>query len=428
TYVDAAGSPLTPNSGCTARLTFPYGGGGAANNPACYAVGATPVGSYRHTHYRKRRAGVTAKTTINITSNNAVHAGLWWEHTNRGESRDWHKVIDSRSSNQFDSAAYWRQYDRKFITNTLMLYAEDTATLGNLVVNGGLRKFIVDVTRDDNFGIQKQFSKKSNSKILFTAGLLYHVTDNLDVFSGFSQNFAAIKDTVIEGSASTADNTTSGAILATIDKLKGETANNYDVGLRYSNDWLHANLTGYYIKFNNRITGVAAGNSITGIDYLEAQNTVYYNVGGVESKGIEASLSADVSEHWNIYSSLTINNSIYTRTFGKAIKDNKVALSPEFQLVGTLSYNRDGMRAGISAKHVGKRWGDLNNVDRLPAFTTVDLWMGYTIDMSSMGMKSMDLSLNVTNLTDKRYLGGGTPGGYFIGPARQVMANITVRY
>jgi len=427
-YVDAAGNILTPNAGCTARLTFPYGGGGAADNPACYGADANPVGSYRHTHYYKKRIGVTADTTIEITKENELHAGLWWEHANRDESRDWHKVIDSRSSNQFDNAAYWRQYDRNFITNTFMLYAEDTLTLGDLTLNGGVRKFIVDLTRNDNLGIQAQFKKNSNSKILFTAGALYHATEDLEFFAGFSQNFAAIKDTVIEGSAGTAASTTSSAILATIDKIKGETADNYDVGLRFANDWLNANLTGYYIRFNNRITGIAAGNAISGIDFLEANNTVFLNVGGIESKGVEASLSADIMEHWNIFSSLTVNHSVYTDTVNNIVKGNRVALSPEFQLVGTLSYSRDGMRAGLSAKHVGKRWGNFDNSDRLPAYTTVDLWVGYTMEMKSMGMKDIDLSLNVTNLTDKRYLGGGTPGSYFIGPARQVMANLTVDF
>ncbi|VAV92266.1 TonB-dependent receptor [hydrothermal vent metagenome] len=415
TYVDAAGTQLSPFDNCTARLTFPYGGGGAANNPACFPVGSNPVGSYRHTHYNKKRIGVTADASAEIGENNTVRAGLWWERADRDEGRDWHKIIDPRSSQEFDNAAYWRQYERNFITNTFMVYAEDTLEIGDLVLNGGLRKFIVSLTRTDTFGIENQFKKDSNSKILFTAGALYNATEDLEVFAGFSQNFAAIKDSVIEkGPSSVGAN------------LDGETADNFDIGFRYGNDWLQANITAYYIKFNNRIVSIPIGDSVNGIDFINQNQNVFENVGGVESKGLEASVSADVTDHWNIYSSLTINDSVYTQTVSNVVKDNKVALSPEFLMVGTLSYANDGMRGGVSAKHVGKRWGNFDNTDRLASYTVVDMWVGYSMEMA--GINNIDLSLNVNNLTDKRYLGGGTPGGYFIGSGRQVMATVTVGF
>lgn len=415
TYVDSNGLSLTPNENCTARLTFPYGGGGAANNPACFPAGSTPVGSYRHTHYNKKRIGVTADATAELGENNVIRAGLWWERADRDEGRDWHKIIDPLSTQEFDNAAYWRQYERNFITKTLMVYMEDTFEFGDLILNGGLRKFIVSVTRNDTFGIEDQFKKDSNSKILFTAGALYNVSDDLEIFAGFSQNFAAIKDSVIEKGP--------GSVGANLD---GETADNFDVGFRFGNDWLRASVTGYYIKFNNRIVSIPVGDSVSGIDYINLNDNIFENVGGVESKGIEASFSADFMENWNIYSSVTVNDSVYTKTIDNVVKDNKVALSPEFMLVSTLSYSNEGMRGGVSAKHVGGRWGNFDNTDRLPSYTVVDIWVGYTVEMQ--GINDIDLSLTVNNLTDKRYLGGGTPGNYFIGTGRQAMATITVNF
>ncbi|WP_417624173.1 TonB-dependent receptor domain-containing protein [Paremcibacter congregatus] len=426
-FVDAAGTPLAPTDGCTARLTFPYGGGGAGDNPACYEAGANPASSYRHTHYNKQRLGLTANAEYEFAESNTLKAGLWWERADRDESRDWHKIIDPRTSHKFEEAAYWRQYDRNFVTSTFMLYAEDTIRLDDLTVRGGVRKYFVDIDRKDNFGIQNDFSKNSNSDILFSAGALYNVTEDLEVFAGFAQNFAAIKDGVVEGSAGTANGTSNAAALAAIEAIKPETADNFDVGFRYSNDWLRANLTGYYIKFNNRITSIATGDSVGGIDYGEEVESIYLNVGGVKSVGAEASISADVSDNWNIFSSVTVNDSEYTDSTGSIVKGNKVALASEFMMVGTLSYHNDkGVRAGVSAKHVGKRWGDLSNTDRLPSYTLVDLWAGYTLEMN--GMTNIDLGLNVNNLADKRYLGGGTPGGYFIGTGRQVMATIKVGF
>ncbi len=405
------GARLDPIPGCTATLTFPYGGGAPYNNPACYEAGANPAGSYRHTHYNKERIGVTANATYDVTEDNVIRVGGWYEHANRDESRDWHRIIDPRSSHQFEEAAYWRQYDRNFITNTLMLYAEDTLTVGDLALNGGLRKFIVDLKRKDNFGIEASSKLDADSKLLFTAGAVFNATDDVELFGGFSQNFAAIKDSIIESGAE-------------VSNVNGEKADNFDVGLRVRNEWIRASLTAYYVKFSDRIVGIPVGD-ITGIDYASEIDTVYDNVGGIESKGIEGSISADFMDNWNLYSSVTVNDSVYTETIGNITKDNKVALSPEFQLVGTLSYQNDGIFGGASAKYVGKRWGDFDNTDRLPAYTIVDLWIGYNVEMDNSNMK---LSLNVNNLADKRYLGGGTPGGYFIGTGRQVMANLTVDY
>ncbi|MCJ9428614.1 TonB-dependent receptor domain-containing protein [Kordiimonas marina] len=421
TYTDPSGNPIAPIDGCTATLSFPYGGGSPANNPACYPAGSLPVGSYRHTNYGKTRIGVTADAAYHLSDTNTLRAGLWWENSDRHEYRTWHKEIDPTVGIEFEYTEYWRQYDRNFKTNTLMMYAEDTAEFGKLQVRGGVKKFLVDLTRVDNFGNDANQGLKSNSKLLFTAGAIYSATDNMDVFAGFSQNFAAIKDTVIEGRASVTN--------PNIPDLQGETADNYDFGVRFSNAAVKATVTGYYIKFNNRITFVSAGDGTTGVDYLEVGQGTYLNVGGIESKGVEASLSADFANYFNFYSSLTVNSSKYTETTAQVVAGNKVALSPEFQFVGTLSYHKDGVRAGLSGKHVGKRWGDFANTQRLPSFTTFDLWLGYTVAQNAIpGIDTIDLSLNVTNLTDKRYLGGGTPGSYFIGAGREAIASLTFKF
>lgn len=421
TFADNAGAPLAPDANCTATLTFPYGGGAPANNPACYDATAIPVGSYRHTHYSKQRFGVTADAAYRIGENNTLRAGIWWEDNTRDEHRDWHERTNILAGIEFDETAYWRQYDRRFKTDTLMVYAEDTLEIGDLTLRGGIKKFFVDLKREDQFGNEADQSLDSDSDILFTAGAIYNATENLEVFAGFSQNFAAIKDSVIEGRASASN--------PNIPDLQGETADNFDVGFRFTNEWLRATLTGYYIKFNNRITFVSAGDGTSGIDYLEEGEGTYLNVGGIESKGVEASISADFADYWNFYSSLTINDSEYTDTTADVVKGNKVALAPEFQLVGTLSYYKDGVRAGVSAKHVGSRFGDFANTQELASFTLVDAWLGYTVDENVIpGVQSIDVSLNVTNALDKNYLGGGTPGSYFIGADRQVTANLTLKF
>ncbi|MEX0299253.1 MAG: TonB-dependent receptor [Kordiimonas sp.] len=421
TFTDSSGSPLAPNAGCTAKLTFPYGGGAPANNPPCLPAGANPGNSYRHAHYGKQRIGVTANGAYDVSENDTVRVGLWWENTDRDESRDWHRVLDPRSGIQFNNTPYWVQYDNTFNTKTLMLYTENTLDVGMLSIRAGAKKYLVDLKLHDNFGNSSDVEYASDSDILFTAGLNFEATEELELFAGFSQNFAAIKDSMVENAATRAD--------LDLSDLEPETADNFDVGLRFNSGNIKATLTGYYIEFNNRITLISNGDSVTGIDYAGEQDNVPFNVGGIESKGIEASLSMDFAENWNFYTSVTVNDSKYKDNTPVSVKDNKVALSPEFQLVGTLSYYNDGIRAGVSAKHVGERYGNFKNTDQLPAHTVVDAWLGYTLDEGTIpGISQIDVSLNVTNLTDKRYLGGGTSGSYFIGAERQATANLTLKF
>lgn len=420
TFVDSDGNPLAPNADCTATLTFPYGGGAPGNNPACYDATATPVGSYRHSHYSLKRFGVTADAAYQLMDNNTLRAGIWWEDSSRGEYRDWHERSNIYADINFNDTAYWRQYDRRFETDTIMLYAEDTFEIGDLTLRTGVKKFFVDLERIDEFGNEANQTLDSDSDLLFTAGAIYNVNDNLEVFAGFSQNFASIKDGVIEGQAS--------AVNPNIPDLEPETADNFDLGLRFSNEWLRVTLTGYYIEFNNRITFVAAGDGVGGIDYLEEDEGAYFNVGGIESKGVEASVSANFADYWNFYSAVTINDSEYSETTAEVVEGNKVALAPEFQLVGTLSYYKDGLRAGVSAKHVGERYGNFANTDELPSFTTVDAWLGYTLQDTIDGIDSIDISVNVSNAFNEQYLGGGTPGSYFLGADRQATANLTMKF
>ncbi|WP_352339956.1 hypothetical protein, partial [Psychrobacter sp. 16-MNA-CIBAN-0192] len=62
--------------------------------------------SYRHTHYKKDRLGVTANYQATFGDHD-IEAGFWYEQSEREESRDWHKVIDARIFHHFENTPYW---------------------------------------------------------------------------------------------------------------------------------------------------------------------------------------------------------------------------------------------------------------------------------------------------------------------------------
>lgn len=427
-YVDAAGVALSPDPNCQSSITFPYGGAGPEYDPACYPAGAVPVQSYRHTNYAKDRYGFTGDFAYAATFgaiDNTLRGGVWYELSDRDEWRTWHRLLDARVGPYFDHSEYWRQYDRSYPTTTTMYYVEDALNLGALTLRGGVKQFFVDLERKDNFqNGATTASVNSDSDALFSGGAVYQLpVDGLEVFAGYAQNFAAIKDSVLESDATA------------LERIEPEQADNVDVGLRYARRRLSASLTAYQITFDNRIVFVsptAAGAP----DYLNETNGAYLNYGGVESTGVELAGDYRLTDHVRLYASYTNNDSTYTGTGDPALDDslgievgNTVFGSVEQQFVVSADLRNQRYFGGASYKWVGDRWLDPTNTQRLDSFGLLDLYAGVHGESISDALRGYELRLNVINALDESYLGGADGGAYaWIGTPRTAVLSVTADF
>ena len=447
TYVAITGRPLSPASNC-ASLTFPYGGTYSnpenpallAQDPACFDTNAVPVSSYRHTHYDKDRLGLTGDTAFEVGSGllqNTLRGGFWWENQTRTESRDWHMVIDSRTSYHYDHTPYWVQYDREYPQETLMLYIEDTFTVGPVAMHLGAKQWFVDVERDDKFDVNGSGKVSSDSDLLPSAGVLWKATDALEFFAGYAENYASIKDAVLEA-ANLATNPDA------LDGIEAETATNTDFGLRFTNDVLALSATYYDIQFDNRITFLTPGGE--GVpDYLGELDGEYRNVGGIDSKGFELSAAWNISDNLSLYSSYTSNDSSYrgfkqsdtglTRaeliTYEERLgiyRGNTVFGSADDLYVVSLDWEQDAYLAGITTKHVGKRWLDAANTSLADAYDVADVYFGIRGD--ALGdFQSYEINFTINNVFNEDYIGGISGGsGGWIGGARTAAINLRLDF
>jgi len=423
-FVDQSGTPLAPAADCTDNYSWPWNSGSGLV-ASCYDDSAIPVMSYRHTHYEKERLGLTADFSWTI-DNNEVTFGLWTESNTRDESRDWHKVVDARVYHHFDESPYWIQYSNEYQTDTLKYYLQDTIYFGDLSVNVGIKKYLVEIEKYDKFSKAVVDKVNSDSDVLFSTGAVYQLNESIEFFAGYSENFSAIKDGVLENGASD---------LSTIEP---ETAENIDLGIRYSNNDFDFSATYYTIKFDNRITFISANSGVNGINYGGASG-VYRNDGGIESNGFELSLNYRLNENWDIYSSYTNDDSTYVgnNDIGQTtgfVPGDKVINAVDDMFVLSTNYHKGNLRAGLSAKYTGERNKEgsytIGNRFAADAYTVLDFNMGYTGNFDSNVFKSFDVAFVVNNLTDKSYVSAGTGSGktFFIGAPRTASVTFTANF
>lgn len=421
-FEDTAGNPLAPNANCDAGFSWPWGAGGALH-PACYDRSAVPVMSFRNTNYNKDRKGFLAsyETTVGI---NDIKAGLWYENAKRDENRTWHRLVDARIGMMAEESPYWMQYKNTFTTETTKWYVQDTINLEELTVNLGAQQFLIDVDKFDHFAGQQTAQFNSDSDVLLSAGVVYALDENVELFGGYSENFSSVKDAVLENDANN------------YEEIDPETAENIDFGMRFNGDRLSVTATGYFISFDNRIRYIAQGDDGVGvgINYDNGDNGTYVNEGGVESKGIELSATYQLTDNWNLYGSLTKNDSTYQGSGSDYREGDTVKGAAEEMFVITADYTKNNLRYGVSAKYTGDRTfidRSANDTEHTAeAYTLVDMYVGYNLQSSGELFKSMDIAFVLNNAFDESYLSAGRGNGtqYFIGAPKTAAVTFTASF
>ncbi|MBX2849031.1 MAG: TonB-dependent receptor, partial [Acidiferrobacterales bacterium] len=427
-FVDADGFALSPIEGCESSITYPYGGAAAVYDPACYTGDAIAVQSYRHTHYKKNRLGLTGDFVYDhelAGHANQIRGGIWLEDQTREEYRDWHRIVDTSVGPAFDEQPYYVQYDREYPRDVLNYYLEDSIILNDLTVSLGIRQFFVEVERIDNFDDGNQTSLNSDSDVLFAGGIRWNTPiDGLELFASYSENFKALNDLVLERDA--VDNST----------IAPETSDNIELGLRFESDFVNGSIAYFNNTFDNRLEFFGAQVAGNIPNYTIGTDGRYDNVGGIETDGLEVSSTFLLSNEWTLYGAFTYIDAVYVGTGLGAAADsalgvfpgNKVVNTPETSFVISADWANNDYRAGLSAKYVDDRYIDRANTSLAQGYTTADLYLGVNGSALINGLDGVDVSLVINNLFDESYLGGISGFGAWIGSTRTAVISISAGF
>ena len=424
-FVSPDGAAVGPLAGCTSSYIFNYyGSGGPAVDPACHP-GAAAVQSYRHSHYGKDRVGVTLDEEWFAAvgaAGSALRAGIWYENARRDLGRDWHRILDPTLSFNWNEQPYWQQYDWQFPQHVFKWYVEETIFAGPFALSGGVKQYLVGVSREDLFDVDPKLEVDSDSDLLLSGGVTYETpVEGLDLFAGYAENFKAISATLLEVPG------------RSLDRLEPETASNIDVGLQYSGDRLALGATWYTIDFENRIFYLGP-QTAAGPNYLIPGGGAYFNAGGIDTSGVELSATVPMPRGASFYTAYTFNDSEYLGS-GDPLVDANQGIVAGTDVTGVpdrmwvVSLDRTGpLGMGLTAKYTASRRVSLRSDWYADAYWLVDAYVSFSGEALSDSLRSMEFSIVANNLFDKAYLSAITENAAWLGAPRTISMTATVSF
>ncbi len=226
----------------------------------------------------------------------------------------------------------------------------------------------------------------SYNKILPNVGITFRPMDRVSIYASFAQGLSAPRT----------DNLYRGVTVG----VQPETTDNFDVGIRYTSGPIRASFGGFLNKFKNRI--VTSFDPDTGI-------SVDRNVGRVEIKGVEASLSVNPFPWFSFNGFASYidarykDNVLASATVTLPLTDKKLVETPQWQYGYRASVNYGGLTVGANFKQVTSRFSTDLNDQFVPGYSTFDLDARFSL--KQWGLAKTFVQVNVTNLFDSQYLG-----------------------
>ncbi|MEI9851984.1 MAG: TonB-dependent receptor [Sphingomonas sp.] len=236
------------------------------------------------------------------------------------------------------------------------------------------------------------------------AGVRWEFSPGLEVFASYAENMA-----MYQGGFKLGPQSVSQAVWDVQGKtLSPETSRSFEGGYRYVSNALQVSLSAYKVNFDNRL--LQYNPCPTNQQQNPGCNNSFHNVGGVTSKGVELGVLWKPLPWLSWYNSASYNDSTYDTNLNfctatcvlKQTAGKQQVDTPKEMFASVVTVKKDGFSASLLGKYTGRRYYTFTNDQSFPSVTTFDLGFGY--DFGGFGLlKGAKVSLNVTNLTDKRY-------------------------
>lgn len=388
------------------------------------ANGVATLATMYISRYSFHRDGLTFAFTKEL-GRHALAFGGWYEVKHRKQLRTYNALLDPSTGPAW-GAPYYLEFSDLYFTRTKTAYLQDTISLldNRLTVNAGISALGVNLSYEDIKGTKGKNTYDSGYTFAPRAGATYRLTNEFEVFGSYTKNYKALQDSQLRNRDVTHVNT--------------ETANSFDLGVRYKNRWVNASLTAYKIKFSNRIVdfNFTLPPEVQGSRSFSPDG-IQINAGSTESTGVELAAQFRFLDGFEWYMSAARNitdsvvvKSITTDSLGQLTSLDWIsATRRDMPLFGELSYQRKGFRAAVNAAYVDYRAGNFAGSRGAPAYHLVGAQVSYAMGLRAGPLDSLALSVNVSNLFDKAYLSGVSQDGrFYVGSPRTIVFSVSADF
>jgi Fe(3+) dicitrate transport protein len=296
-------------------------------------------------------------------------------------------------------------------TDAHSFYVDDRIAFGAWRVTPGIRHEKIETDRVDRTA--KATFSTDNDKYLPSLNVAYLVNSALTVFANYTTSFGPVQNTQMN--SQTAAN-----------PLKPELAKTQEIGARWRNGQVNAEVTAFRLKFDNQILQIVGSNP-----------PLFQNIGATKHDGVETGVDYSFADD----TALSGLNVYANYTYTKAIQESGTTAgldvpfySRNTDTVGA-RYTLGNWMVNLSSTHQSKQYSDLSNTvteaasaasGQIPGFR---LWNAQ-LNWKMPGKPGYEILGGVNNLADKRYYTRNVDGnaGRMVGAPRTAYLQLRVSY
>jgi len=372
----------------------------------------------RDTRYTIDRSGVLASLNWEAGFNH-LQAGMWFEDNTSSAAR----YIWTNVKGPFSLAQYLKgqpdtaQWVQETHWKTWQFYVQDTMKLLDdaLTIDFGFKSTYSKSDARAIPGIAKaappastQFASGTlvaKDNFLPEVGVHWDVAPGHELYASYAENMA-----MFQGGFKLGPQSVSQAVWDLQGKyLKPETSKSFEGGYRYVSGPLQVSLAAYNTNFDNRL--LQYNPCPTNQQQNPGCGNSFHNAGGITSRGAELGVLWKPAPWVKWYNSASYNKSTYDENLDwctgatcvvKQTKGKQQVDTPKEMFASVLTLSGRNLTASLMGKYTGRRYYTYTNDQSFKGYATFDLGLGYKF--GDMGpVKGAKLSLNITNLTNKRY-------------------------
>ena len=228
--------------------------------------------------------------------------------------------------------------------------------------------------------------------------------------------------------------------------VKPETSWTYEIGARSQHavslgpiTAFEGQISYYHVDFSNRLLALSPTTVITSIISGAA---IVQNVGDVKTNGVDFAATLHFGSHFSIYNAVSYNDSQHQQNYSTGVPavvvptaGKQVPGSPKWLNKTIVSANYGPFDVQFTGDYLGRRFATYTNDLSVPGYFTLAGRIGVNVPLNNaMFVKTLNLSVNVTNITDQKgasTLSIGAASGTFnefpVAP-RQVFGTISVNF